>query len=141
MTSKLDLEALKLQPITAATLQALAVGRGDHSSFAPSSAEMWMTCSGSLIANLLEPDDGGIDAATGTVAHSMGELWLRNHDRPDHMVGEIEWVMRRSGGFFEIEITDQMLDYVEMYYDWCMELKGVHYVEQKVDFSDLTPIP
>jgi hypothetical protein len=111
-----------------------------HSIFSPSGSAMWLQCSGSLVPNLLAADEAGIDAATGTVAHEVGEEWLKTGERPDHRVGEIVQVVEGKT-IFDIEITDSMLDYVEEYVDWCINLPGVHYVEQKVFFSKLTPIP
>lgn len=97
---------------------------------------MWVGCSGSLIPNLLLGDNSaGIEAATGTVAHSVAETWLVDGVRPSHLLGE---VMEVDG--FSISIDEEMLEFVEMYVDWCAFLPGDHYVETKVDISDLTPI-
>lgn len=107
----------------------------DHSIFSPSGSAMWTGCSGSLVPNLFRSDTAGLDAAMGTVAHSIGEEWLKTGERPSHHIGTT-----RTIGQFEIEIDHSMLDYVSMYVDWCLYLPGVHFVETRVDHSDLTPL-
>jgi hypothetical protein len=109
---------------------------GGHSIFSPSSSAMWLWCAGSLLPNLTAKDDAGEEAAEGTVAHHVAEHWLKTGVRPKHLVGT---TMEVDG--WTIEITNSMLDYVELYVDWCMECEGDHYTETKVWFSDLTPIP
>ena len=113
---------------------------GGHSVFAPSASAMWLTCSGSLIPNLLADDEAGEDAAYGTVAHGVAELWLQTGLRPDHLLDSVETV-DEGHAVFEIEIDAAMLDFVQQYVDWCSVLPGDHFVEQRVDFSCLTPIP
>lgn len=110
-----------------------------HSIFSPSGSGMWLNCLGSLIPNVLAPDTAGFEAAEGTVAHGCGELWLKSGRRPDHLVGTIEQV-REGDQVFDITIDDVMLEHVRNYYDWCACLPGDHFVEVRVDFSDLTPI-
>jgi len=110
-----------------------------HSAFSPSGSKMWLTCSGSLIPNILAGDSAGKDAAEGIVAHSVAEKWLRTGKWPLHMLGE---VVNQDG--YDIEITEEMLAYVEDYVAWCQELEedAVEYlVETRVDLSDLMPIP
>lgn len=110
-----------------------------HSIFAPSASAMWLFCSGALLPNLLAPDDAGIDAAYGTVAHGVGEVWLKSQMRPDYLIGTVEEV-DEGHEVFNIEIDAVMLNYVEQYVNWCNWLPGDHYTEQRVDFSRLTPI-
>lgn len=110
-----------------------------HSVFSPSGAEMWMTCAGSLIPNLLAQDNAGYEAAEGTVGHDLGEHWLKTGERPDHRVGTEEEVRD-----FVIPITEEMLEFVGDYVEWCQRVAAdaeQWMVEQKVDFSRLTPIP
>lgn len=100
---------------------------------------MWLTCSGSLIPNLLADDQTTYEAAEGTVAHWVAEQWLRTGKRPKHLVGKVRHV---EG--WDIEIDDEMLAFVGDYVAWCQELEedAVEFlIETRVDFSDLTPIP
>lgn len=109
---------------------------GGHSVFSPSGSAMWLWCLGSLIPNILAPDDAGEEAAEGSVAHGVAEEWLKTGRRPKHLIGTVQ----HCDGF-DIEITETMLAYVEEYVDWCNDQPGEHYTETKVWFSDLTPIP
>jgi hypothetical protein len=126
-------------PINLTALASARDGTG-HSIFSPSGSAMWLTCSGSLIPNILAPDDAGEDAAEGTVAHAIGEEWLRTGIRPDWHIGKTEYI-ETERDIFAIPITVHMLDFVQEYVDWCEMEPGDHYVETRVDFSDLTPIP
>ncbi len=121
-------------------LDAVTQKLGGHSVFAPSASAMWLKCAGSLIPNLLAEDNAGVDAAYGTVAHGVGEVWLKTGDRPTNLVGTVELV-DEGHDVFHIEIDDIMLDYVQEYVDWCRVLPGDLFVERRVDFSQLTPIP
>jgi hypothetical protein len=113
---------------------------GGHSVFSPSSSEMWLNCSGSLLANLAirstEGDGASEVAAEGTVAHEMAEIWLNTGKRPIQYLGDV-----RTVNGFPIEVTEEMLDYVAEYVNWCNNQEGDKFVEVKVDFSHLTPIP
>lgn len=111
----------------------------NHSIFSPSGSAMWAYCSGSLIPNLFANDTAGEDAATGTVAHGVGELWLKTGECPEHLIGTVEKVVE-GDQVFEIEIDGSMMEYVQQYVDWCIYLPGTHFVETRVDFSDLTPL-
>lgn len=140
-----------------------------HSIFGPSSSAMWLNCAGSLIPHIQAPDNAGEDAAYGTVGHSVGEEWLnrikdrreaclQEHDpdpldeddefkqdfidscAPTDWIGRVITIKNRSSEF-PIEITEEMLYYVREYVEWCFDLPGEHFIETKVDISDLTPIP
>lgn len=126
------------RPITLDDVVRLAQTNG-HALFSPSSSKMWLTCSGSLIPNVLADDNTSEEAAEGTVAHSVAERWLTSGKRPEHLTGEIETV---DG--WDIEITDEMVAYVGDYVAYVEELrdKAVEFlIETRVDFSNLTPIP
>lgn len=113
--------------------------KAGHSIFAPSGAAMWLRCLGSLIPNVLAPDDAGEEAAEGTVAHEVAEEWQKTGERPSHRIGEI---VDQEG--FAIEITEKMLAYVEDYINWCADTgyQGLtHYAEERVDTSLIMPIP
>lgn len=123
---------------------------------------MWLFCSGSLIPNILAQDDAGEDAAYGTVGHSVGEEWLLRYDdelkayvgnaesfdiddlinesRPGYLIGKVVTVKHKSASF-DITIDEEMLAFVRRYVVWCLELPGQHYVETRVNYEDLTPIP
>lgn len=122
------------------TALAEALKNGAHSIFSASGSAMSLGCSGSLIPNILAPDSGSLEAAEGTVAHSVGEVWLRSGKKPRHLLNTTEVVPAKPEPF-KIEITHEMLDQVQRYVDWCWSQEGTHYIEQRVDYSQITPIP
>jgi len=95
-------------------MKTIMLNHAGHSVFAPSSSEMWLTCSGSLIANMVERqskgDSGNEAAAEGTVAHEIAEEWLTTGRKPIERIGEIQTV---NG--YDVEITEEMLMYVADY--------------------------
>lgn len=127
------------QKINLETLRSIRDGSG-HSVFGPSGSSMWLNCAGSLIPNLLLPDNGNPDSAYGTVAHGVTETWLKTGKRPTHLVGTNEFVEAGDWGHL-IWIDDEMLGYAEQCIDWCEFLPGTRYIERRVDFSRITPIP
>ena len=112
-----------------------------HSAFSPSGSAMWLSCSGSLIANMMEPDSCSYEAAEGTVAHGIAEEWLRTKQEQYHQVGNVIEVVEHNGERFEITVDRVMLDYIHDYVMWCEDQDGEHYIETRVDFSRYTPIP
>jgi hypothetical protein len=109
-----------------------------HSIFSPSGSAMWLRCLGSLIPNVLAGDDAGEEAAEGTVAHDVADEWAKSGERPDHLIGTT-----RTENGFEIEITEEMLAYIQDYLNWCEDVgyAGLtHYSEERVDLSLILPL-
>lgn len=110
-----------------------------HSVYSPSGSEMSMTCEESLYLNAIAEDNQTYEAAEGTVAHAMAEEWIKTGERPDHRVGDIVDIKG-----FEIEVTDEMLEYVGDFVRLC-EREGkdaeIAESEKHVDISHLTPVP
>lgn len=130
---------LREKPINLQLLQSIRDGSG-HSIFGPSGSKMWLNCAGSLIPNLLAPDTAGVDAAYGTVAHEVTETWLKRGSRPIDLVGRLRFIESGEWGHL-ITIDEEMLDYAAMCVDWVEFLQGERFIEQRVDFSRITPIP
>lgn len=106
-----------------------------HSIFGPSSAHRWMRCPRSLIAGHLAGDRPTVYAAEGSIAHWLAEDWLLNGNPYRHLGS----VHTKDG--FDIEITEEMISYVEEYVALVSTMPGNHYVEVKVDLSAYTPVP
>lgn len=106
-----------------------------HSIFGPSSAHRWMRCPASLIQGHLAGDRPTIYAAEGSVAHWLAEDWLTRGNPWQHLGRIVE----KDG--FEIEITEEMISYVEEYVVAVSTSGGRHYVEVQVDLSKYTPVP
>lgn len=123
-------------------LAALAASKAAaaHSIFSPSASHMWLACSGSLVPNVLGSNDAGVDAAYGTVAHSVTEEWLSAGRRPDHLLGTNVFIDSGDWGFL-IDIDEEMFHFVEQAVDRSEWVPGDQLVEYRVDFSHLTPIP
>lgn len=110
-----------------------------HSVYSPSGSEMSMTCEESVYLNAIAPDDTTFEAAEGTVAHAMGEEWIKAGERPDHRLGEVFDIKG-----FEIEVDEDMLGFVGDFVKLCEEeAEGAELCEseKQVDTSHLTPIP
>lgn len=101
---------------------------------------MWLNCPGSLIPNLLLPDEGSEDAAYGTVAHGVMELWGKTGKKPVHLIGTNESVDNDRWGWL-IWIDEDMLDHCQSCMDWVEWIEGEKLWERRVDFSRITPIP
>lgn len=102
---------------------------------------MYLHCAGSLIPNLLAPDDSGEDAAYGTVAHSVTEVWAtKGKKAAKALVGTTHKITNGGVDYF-ITVDHNMLMHVQSCIDWVEFEPGEHFYEVRVDFSDLTPIP
>lgn len=131
---------------------------GTHATYAPSSAHRIITCPASLRASVGEPDAPGVDAVHGTVGHYIHEQRLRsNHPvqnyvgmhplqfMPRHELTDAEWkLIPYSRGLRpddDFVITTDFVEAVEESVQWCREVPGDHYVEERVNISPWCPIP
>lgn len=112
-----------------------------HSIFGPSGSSLYLNCAGGLIANLLHDDDAGEDAAYGTVAHSVTEIWAKEGKAAAKaLIGKSQTVVNGKTKY-KIEIDAEMLSYVRDCIDFVSMEPGLHMYENHVTFSNLTPIP
>ena len=123
-------------PVADRMLALYGSSRHGHAHFAPSASAGWLNCAGYLLANAVIGDTAGVDAAYGSVAHDIAERWRVTGFRPDDMAG-----VTVSHGPHDIVVDRDMLDHIQTFIEWCDEIAGDAYVEQKVDISAYTPIP
>lgn len=122
---------------------------GLHSLFGPSSAHRIATCPASLLRTKDLPDTPSFEAVEGTVAHAIHEHVLLTGEDPHALVGAepralmsendlsaAEWALLEG---FVVPI--EMAHYVQESVDWCLELPGQHFVEQRLSIDRWTPIP
>lgn len=111
-----------------------------HSVFGASGAARFLACPASVRASFGLPDTARYEAAEGTVAHGLAEEWLTTGERPDHKIGTVVRVPLFTGTY-DVPVDERMMAFVGQYVDWCNDVPGDHYYEQRVDYSRLTPIP
>lgn len=108
-----------------------------HSIFGPSSAHRWMRCPRSLIAGHLAGDRPTFYAAEGSIAHWLAEVWLTEGSTAVYR--QLGSIQVKDG--FEVEVTEEMISYIEEYVALVSTMPGRHYTEVKVDLSKYTPVP
>lgn len=94
----------------------MTVEEKQHSPIGASSCERWWNCPGSVkLIDSLPPAPSSQYAAEGTVAHWVAEQWLNSGVWQDDEIRHkyVGTTMVQDG--FEIEITDEMVDAVEVY--------------------------
>ncbi len=111
-----------------------------HAVFSPSASKMWLGCPASLHVNLKARLENAEDSKTysdeGKIAHQVAEEWLKTGKKPIHLINTV--VKMPTG---DVLITEEMLSYVAEYVAMCQSVEGEKFVEFRVDFSHLTPIP
>jgi len=98
-----------------------------HAKLSASGSERWMRCTGSVKAEEGYVDKSSVFAEEGTAAHELGEALLINPDA--YKVGD---TLVETGYL----VTQEMLDYVQVYVDYVKSIKGIQLYEQRVDFSE-----
>jgi hypothetical protein len=108
-----------------------------HSPIGASTAERWWNCPGSVkLIQRVPPSEGSVYSATGTVAHSMGEIWLKDGIYSDnHMEKYIGQTFVEDG--FEIEVTEEMIEAVKLYkntvWQYLFEYRLRHHLDLRTE--------
>lgn len=122
-----------------------------HAKLSPSSAHRWMECPASIRLSEGIPNGSSSFAAEGTAAHEVCAKCLETGADPSDFAGM--WVDVRSGKIVEtpedtnetdrfFEVTDEMVDGVQMYVDHVRALAtddATLEVEQRLDMTHLHP--
>lgn len=122
---------------------------GTHAKFSPSSAERVVSCPASFRLSENLPDSVSWEAVEGTIAHAIHEFGLERGfpiDKFEAMepqafmsnadLSPAEWAVIPPNW----RVSREMLDYVQRSIDFCREVPGRFYVEQRVNISAYTPI-
>lgn len=110
-----------------------------HSKYSASAAHRWMACPGSTTMERGLKDTTSIHAATGTVAHTLLEEYLRHDKPPEGFLGR---TFEQDG--FEIEVDETMVDNVQTAIDNILEATiGAQKVmaETRVDYAADLMVP
>jgi hypothetical protein len=113
---------------------------GFHSSMSPSKIEQFSICPASYRLSVGAAGVSKCDAVTGTAAHDVHEWCLRTGGKAATRVLETITV-EEPDRTWSIIVDDEMASYVQESVDRCNELKGLVWVEVRVDISEFTPIP
>jgi hypothetical protein len=105
-----------------------------HSRLGPSSSERWLNCPGSVLLTKDMPDTSSEYAREGTAAHTLSE-WARRENKPvsDYIGRSIEV----EGQTFTVD--REMADAVQVFVDYCDQLGGYAFFEERVQYDDYAP--
>ena len=105
-----------------------------HSKLGPSASKRWLVCHGSVKATEDLPDTSSVYAREGTAAHTLSE-WVREQGKPaKDFIGQEIYV---EGD--RIVVNWEMVHAVQAYVDYCNELPGEAYVEERVHYDAFIP--
>lgn len=91
-----------------------------HSNISPSAAKRWMACPGSVaLCAKLPKSPSSKNAAEGTCAHGLGENLLRGEITKAQLMAMEGKTVKVDE--FDIEVTEEMIDGVILYYDTVTE--------------------
>lgn len=115
-----------------------------HALLGPSSAHRWLACPPSARLTEQYPDTAGAAAATGTLAHRLGELLLREHFEETDIAEGLERV--RQSDLYTATMEETMEGYrdfiVSLYNEAisrdCLSAPTV-FVEAEFEYSDYAP--
>ena len=105
-----------------------------HSPLGPSSGERWMNCTASVAFTAGMKDTESVYAAEGTAAHELSE-WAREQGKlcKDWIGTEI------TVGEHSFIVDQAMADHVQRFVDYCNELPGDAYYEERVHYTAFVP--
>lgn len=104
----------------------------NHAKLSASGSYRWLQCPGSIKAEEGYPDTSSDHAREGSACHHVGEQCLLTGKNASEFVGQ---VIKE----FDILITEDLANYVQMYVDYVRSLGGHLMVEQRVNFSNIVP--
>jgi hypothetical protein len=107
--------------------------------FRPSYSPTYIYCAGSLRPSMNAIDQGSWEAAEGTVWHDLMARWQREGEPPTELQGT-RWQLEG----YEGEIDEEMFTHGAECIARATALlppKSKVFVEQRIDISDITPIP
>ncbi|HET8881959.1 MAG TPA: DUF2800 domain-containing protein [Solimonas sp.] len=114
-----------------------------HSRIGASSLYRWGKCPGSVRESEGMPNQSSVHAAEGTVAHGVAEIMLRRELLGDETQALPAVGSKQTVDGHEIEITQEMIDFVRVYADAVTQVAGkpgaLLYVECKFDLSSIHP--
>ena len=109
---------------------------GTHALLAPSAAERWMTCPGSVQYTRDDPNTSSEYAAEGTVYHGIASEAL---ERPLECAAWIGDVREADG--FKFIIDAENAAFAQVYVDRMRARPGVHFVEINVKLDSFLGVP
>lgn len=107
----------------------------NHSPLGPSSAKRWINCPGSVLATINIADTDKEYALEGTAAHTISEIARCENKPMSHYKGRTVGVPRLDGGVQKFIVTQEMVDSVQEFIDFCELLPGDAYFEIRVRYD------
>jgi hypothetical protein len=104
-----------------------------HAKLSASGSARWLACPGSVKAESGLKDKASPFAREGTYAHELAELVLENGGNA------WDWVGKQLIENPAHTVDEAMAGYVQEFVDYCTQLNGIQYYEERVDFSDWVP--
>ena len=107
---------------------------GSHAVYAPSAAERWTVCTGSVqLSNTVPPGKSSVYADEGTAAHTMHDMVLNSSAR----ALEVEWPDHVTVEGADYEVNEAMKAAVLLSTEYILNLPGELFIEQRVKVTSV----